>query len=65
MPTLSAFFGIFIRIFFEGHNPPHFHAEYNEHQAQVAIDTLSVIKGSLPPRVLAMVIEWPCSTKKN
>lgn len=58
MPTLSVFFGIYIRIFFEDHNPPHFHAEYNEDQAQIAIDTLAIIKGSLPPRALALVIEW-------
>ena len=28
MPEISRFFCIVIRMFFEDHNPPHFHAEY-------------------------------------
>ncbi len=28
MPTISTFFGIVIKMFFDDHNPPHFHAEY-------------------------------------
>ncbi|MHB8949377.1 MAG: DUF4160 domain-containing protein [Rhodoferax sp.] len=32
MPVISRFFGIIIRMFFSEHIPPHFHAEYAEHQ---------------------------------
>ena len=28
MPIISTFFGIMIRMFFDDHTPPHFHAEY-------------------------------------
>ncbi len=45
-------------MFFGDHLPPHFHAEYGEDKAVVDIHTLTVIGGSLPPRVLGMVVEW-------
>ena len=38
--------------------PPHFHAEYNNEEAAFAIETLSKIAGSLPPRITGYVIEW-------
>jgi hypothetical protein len=28
MPEISRFFGIFIRMYFDDHDPPHFHARY-------------------------------------
>lgn len=58
MPEISRFFGIVIKMYFGDHVPPHFHAEYNEHKAQIEIHSLVVFSGYLPPRVLGMVIEW-------
>ncbi|NQZ33988.1 MAG: DUF4160 domain-containing protein [Oceanospirillaceae bacterium] len=58
MPTISEFFGILIRMYYDDHNPPHFHVIYGEHEAQICINTLEILKGKLPKRVLAMVIEW-------
>jgi hypothetical protein len=58
MPTISAFFGIVIRMYFDDHAPAHFHAHYGEHDAQIAIDTLEVIRGSLPKRALNLTVEW-------
>lgn len=58
MPTISAFFGIFIRMYYDDHGPPHFHAYYGDHAALIEIETLNVIAGSLPKRALAMVLEW-------
>jgi len=58
MPEISRFYGIVIKMFFDDHQPPHFHAEYGEDQAVVAIGTLAVIAGKLPPRALALVKEW-------
>ncbi|HRC32450.1 MAG TPA: DUF4160 domain-containing protein [Bacteroidia bacterium] len=58
MPEISRFLGIIIRMFYNEHNPPHFHAYYNEFQVEIRIDTLEVLKGSLPKRVLNLVIEW-------
>lgn len=58
MPTISMFFGILIRMYFNDHPPPHFHARYNEHQAVIEIESLSLVEGSLPKRALSLVIEW-------
>ena len=58
MPEISRFFGIIIRMFFGDHLPPHFHAHYGKHRAQVSIESLTVLRGSLPPRAMGLVIEW-------
>ena len=58
MPEISRFFGIIIAMFFDEHNPPHFHARYGHQKASIEIRSLRVLEGSLPPRVLGLVIEW-------
>ena len=58
MPTISAFFGIVIQMFWREHGPPHFHALYAEHEAVIDIRELRVTRGSLPRRALALVLEW-------
>ena len=58
MPEISRFFGIVIRMFFNDHDPPHFHAVYGDDEAQIDIETLDVRRGQLPRRALGMVIEW-------
>jgi phosphomannomutase len=58
MAEISRFFGIVIGMFHREHNPPHFHERYGEHRAAIAIETLSVLEGRLPPRVFGLVVEW-------
>jgi hypothetical protein len=58
MPIISRFFGIIIRMFFNEHAPPHFHAEYAEHRAVINIRTLEVIEGEMPRRALGLVLDW-------
>jgi hypothetical protein len=58
MPRISAFYGIVITMYFRDHPPPHFHARYGEHTAEITIATFEVLDGSLPPRALRLVIEW-------
>ncbi len=58
MPEISRFFGIIIRMYFGDHNPPHFHAIYQEDTAEYDINTLLTIRGKLPARAHAMVLEW-------
>lgn len=58
MPEVSRFFGIVVRMQFKDHLPPHFHAIYGEHEAQIAIDGPRVLNGSLPPRALGLAMEW-------
>lgn len=58
MPEISRFFGIVIKMYFDDHLPPHFHAEYEGYKAVIDIHTLFAIGGYLPPRALGMVVEW-------
>lgn len=58
MPEISRFLGIVIRMYFNDHNPPHFHAAYNEFEASVLIETLGILEGRLPPKVLSLTVEW-------
>ncbi|HET9719885.1 MAG TPA: DUF4160 domain-containing protein [Solirubrobacteraceae bacterium] len=61
MPRISAFYGIVIYMYRPDHPPPHFHAQYGEHVAQIRLDTFEVLNGSLPPRALRLVREWAAS----
>jgi hypothetical protein len=45
-------------MYFNDHEPPHFHVRYNEHRAKVAISALDITEGWLPPRVVSLVREW-------
>lgn len=58
MPEISRFLGIVITMYFDDHEPPHFHVRYNEYRALVAISSLNVIEGQLPARVRSLVTEW-------
>lgn len=58
MPRISEFYGILIYMYYQDHAPPHFHAMYAEHEAEIAIDTGAMLRGSLPRRARRMVEEW-------
>jgi len=58
MPEISRFLGIQIFMYFNEHNPPHFHVQYNEHKASIIIETLGVMQGRVPSKVLGLVVEW-------
>jgi hypothetical protein len=58
MPEISRFYGIIIKMFFDDHNPPHFHALYGDHEVLIDINTLAVFAGNITPRALGLVIEW-------
>lgn len=58
IPEISRFYGIVIRMYFRDHLPPHFHAEYGEHEALIEIETREVLEGYLPARALKLVKEW-------
>lgn len=45
-------------MYFNDHEPSHFHAEYGEFEALIEIETLAVLRGDLPRRALALVLEW-------
>ena len=58
MPVISSFYGILIKMYFGDHVPPHFHAEYGEYAAQISIVDFGIVAGYLPPKALALVVEW-------
>ncbi len=58
MSEISRFYGMIIKMHFDDHLPPHFHAEYGEHEALININTLAVIAGKLPPKALGLIVEW-------
>jgi Domain of unknown function (DUF4160) len=58
MPTISAFYGILIRMFFNDHPPPHFHARYGEFEAKIYLATMQLVEGTSPKRALNLVLEW-------
>jgi hypothetical protein len=58
MPEVTRFFRIVIRMYFSDHSPAHFYAEYGEYEALVEIETLSILRGDLPRRAMALVLEW-------
>ncbi|MDO4442389.1 MAG: DUF4160 domain-containing protein [Slackia sp.] len=45
-------------MYYAGHNPPHFHAEYSGKRALVDIQEGYVISGALPARQLKFVLAW-------
>lgn len=58
MPEISRFFGIIIKMYFDEHNPPHFHAEFGEYRSTFSIETGQMIQGDFPPKKAALVTAW-------
>jgi len=57
MPEISRFYGIIVRMFFDEHNPPHFHIEYQDYEASINIED-GTVKGEMPRRALRLVFDW-------
>ena len=58
MPEISRFFGIVIRMYYDEHNPPHFHAEYQGQKAVFALNG-NVTRGNLGSRTATKLVrEW-------
>lgn len=57
MPTISMFFGILIRMYYDEHNPPHFHATYQGHQSTFDMDG-NILQGDFPDRQKKLVSAW-------
>ncbi len=57
MPEISRFLGIIIAMYYDEHNPPHFHAKYGSYEISVFIES-GIVKGTFPKRALRAVLEW-------
>jgi hypothetical protein len=58
MPTIAIVDGVKIQMFYGDHTPPHFHAIIGGDEILIAIRSLDVIRGSLPPAKLRRVMIW-------
>lgn len=58
MPEISRFFGIVIRMYYNDHQPPHFHACYGEADVAMRINPVGLLHGNLSPRSMSLVFEW-------
>jgi hypothetical protein len=63
VPTVSRFYGIEILMWFNDHEPPHFHARYGEYEAKICIESGDVLSGELPTRALRIVRKWRSMSK--
>lgn len=58
VPIISSFFGIIIRMFFDDHAPPHFHAEFQGQEALVDFSG-AIIEGEISSsRARKLIREW-------
>ena len=65
MPVISRFFGIEISMYYDDHNPPHFHAKYGDYKALVDIGKSRVISGFMPSSQVKLVLAWAIIHKEE
>ena len=65
MPVVSAFYGMIIRIYYDDHNPPHFHVSYGDKEVVVAIESGKILSGRLPIRLKNAIRERHVLHKKE
>lgn len=58
MPRICWFHGIAIAMYYNDHEPPHFHAVSRGYEARIAIADGEVQVGRLPVRSLRLVRRW-------
>lgn len=61
MPILSMFYGVVVYMYFydiQKHHTPHFHVEYAEFTAVIAIENGDVLEGDLPRNKMKLVQAW-------
>jgi hypothetical protein len=50
-------------MYYDRHDPPHFHAIYGDNKAVIAIGDVAILEGDLPPRAVSLVMEWARSIR--
>lgn len=58
MPLIDNIKGIKIHVYNGEHRPPHIHADYNEFEVLVEIESRKIYAGSLPSKQLKIVFDW-------
>ena len=57
MPTISMFYGIVIRMYYDDHNPPHFHAFYGDYKDIFTLEG-ELIEGNIPTSKAKLITAW-------
>jgi hypothetical protein len=65
MPEICRFYGIIVTMFYRDHPPPHFHARYGEFGALISLEDFRILKGTLPPKALSLVMEWAATRRSD
>jgi len=52
-------------MYYNDHEPPHFHVRYAEQRSIISIESLVLVEGKLSPRVLGLVMEWASLHQKE
>ena len=61
MPSISAFYGIIIYMYFmdnRQHKLPHIHAKYQQHEVIVEIPEGNVLEGNIPTSKMKLLQAW-------
>ncbi len=64
MPTISMFYGIIIRMYYDDHNPPHFHAFFGEYKATFNFEG-ELIDGNMPNSKIKLISAWALIHKED
>lgn len=57
MPEICRFYGIIIFMNYSDHEPPHFHARYQDQEVIIEIQT-GMVQGRMSKRALRLLFEW-------
>jgi hypothetical protein len=57
VPTISMFYGVVIRMYWNDHMPPHFHAYYQDDSAVYDLNG-RLLEGELPAKQASFVVAW-------
>ena len=58
MPQIASRNGMEVYMYYDDHNPPHFHVKYSGKEAVLTIGKRKLIAGSLPLKQLEEIKEW-------
>jgi len=57
MPEISRFYGLVILMYYNDHEPPHFHVRYQEYEVTININS-GEVKGKMSRTALKLVYKW-------
>lgn len=64
MPTISMFYGILIKMYYDEHQPPHFHTYYAEYKAVFDFDG-NILMGEMPTKQTKLIQAWTLIHKEE